>query len=262
LTPEDTVLTPWATEKPGDPGARQAAELRSRGVSRYLQLATMFRRRIETGSWDVGTRIPTVSELAASCDVARETVRQALDILEAEGLIRRYRAKGTFVTAAPQDQIWCQLETNFLGLLQAREGAQIELLSEERQVPISGRMEFGTPDQSYRKLRRRHWHNNQPYMIADVFISEKWVNGIPRAAFTSKTALKLVADINGLDIADVEQIMTINVADLGASDALKIPLNAPVAQIERYATDPDGTLVLFARNIYRGDVVRLNIKSK
>ena len=56
--------------------------------------------------------------------------------------------------------------------------------------------------------------------------------------------------------------MTIGVADIAASEALQIPLNAPVAQIERYAMDEEGTLVLFARNIYRGDIVRLNIKSK
>jgi GntR family transcriptional regulator len=263
LIPDKIAAAPWtAADKPGDPGGKQAAELRNRGVSRYIQLATMFRRRIETGVWDVGTRIPTVSELAVSCDVARETVRQALGILEAEGLIRRYRAKGTFVTAAPQEQIWCQLETNFLGLLQAREGAQIELLGEERKVQISGKIECGTPDRSYRKLQRRHWRNEQPYMIADVYISEKWANEIPRAAFSSKTALKLIADINGLEIGDVEQIMTINVADPDASEALRLPLNAPVAQIERYAMDQDGVLMLFARNIYRGDVVRLNIKSK
>ncbi|HWW64906.1 MAG TPA: GntR family transcriptional regulator [Sphingomonadaceae bacterium] len=249
-------------DKSGDWGSRQAAELRNRGVSRYVQLATLFRRRIETGVWDVGARIPTVSELAVSCDVARETVRQALDILETEGLIRRYRAKGTFVTAAPREQLWCQLETNFLGLLQAREGAQIELLGEERKTQISGNIEFGALEPAYRRLQRRHWRDEQPYMIADVFISEKWVNKIPRAAFSSKTALKLVADINELKISDVEQIMTINVADLEASEALRIPLNAPVAQIERYAIDSNGMLVLFARNIYRGDVVRLNIKSK
>jgi GntR family transcriptional regulator len=242
--------------------AAKATDLSSRGITRYHQLATVFRRHIETGVWEVGSQIPTIVELANSYDVARETVRQALGMLAADGLIRRLRAKGTFVMAAPRDQIWCQLETNFLGLLQARDGAQIELLDEERKVGITGKIEFGLVDGTYRKLRRRHWRQEQAYMIAEVFISEKWANKIPRAAFTNKTALKLVADIDGLTIADVEQIMTISVADLVASDALQIPLNSPVAQIERYVTDPEGLLVLFARNTYRADVVRLNIKLK
>lgn len=242
--------------------ARSTVDIVSRGITRYHQLATIFRRQIETGTWEVGSQIPTVIELANSYNAARETVRQALGMLADDGLIRRHRAKGTFVTAVPRDQMWCQLETNFLGLLQAREGAQIELLSEERRVGISGKIEFGIVDKAYRKLRRRHLRHDQPYMIAEVFISEQWVNAIPRAAFTSKTALKLVADIGGLTITDVEQIMTINVADIDTSEALHIPINAPVAQIERYAMDSEGMLVLFVRNIYRGDVVRLNIKSK
>jgi GntR family transcriptional regulator len=239
-----------------------SADFDSRGIARYHQLAALFRNQIETGAWAVGTQIPTVIELAQSYGVARETVRHALGMLVDDGLIRRYRAKGTFVIATPRHQVWCQLETNFLGLLQAREGAQIELLSEDRDAGIGGMIECGVPEGTYRKLRRRHWRDDEPYMIAEVFISERWAEKIPRASFSTKTALKLVADIEGLAITDVEQILTISVADLDASKSLRIPLNAPVAQIERYATDKGGHLVLFARNIYRGDVVRLNIKSK
>jgi len=245
-----------------DRGATGSSDINSRGITRYHQLAALFRHQIEIGEWEVGSQIPTVIELAQNHGVARETVRQALGMLAEDGLIKRYRAKGTFVSSTPRHQVWCQLHTNFLGLLQAREGAQIELLSEERKVALGGLIEFGVPDPAYRKLRRRHWFEDEPYMIAEVFISERWANKIPRAAFSSKTALKLVADIDGLAIADVEQIMTINVADPDAAQMLRIALNAPVAQIERYATDSTGQLALFARNTYRGDVVKLSIKSK
>ena len=46
-------------------------------VSRYLQLATLFRRRVETGEWAVDSQIPTVDELSEECGVARLTIRQA-----------------------------------------------------------------------------------------------------------------------------------------------------------------------------------------
>ncbi len=66
-------------------------------VARYIQLATLFRSRIEQGVWKPGERLPTVEELAAECGVARATIRQAMDSLAEEGLIQRFRAKGTFV---------------------------------------------------------------------------------------------------------------------------------------------------------------------
>lgn len=250
-----------ATKTP-DAAPKSAREMRQQGVSRYLQLAGLFRSRIESGVWQLGERIPTVGELAEECGVARETVRQSLGLLEEQGLIKRYRAKGTFVTGSIRTNLWCELRTDYFGLLQAREGAEIELLSEERRVPIAGPVEYGVVQPAYRHLRRRHWREGQPYMIADVYIDERLIDRIPRAAFTTKTALKLVADIPGIEVADVEQIMTIGAADIAASDALHMPMNAPVAQVNRYGMGPDGGLMIFVRGIYRADVVRLSIKSK
>ena len=95
-------------------------------VSRYIQLATLFRRRIESGEWPIGEQIPTIDDLVLECGVAKATIRQALGLVEAEGLIERFRAKGTFVKRRPQDQMWCDVETDWNGLLSSREGAEIE----------------------------------------------------------------------------------------------------------------------------------------
>ena len=82
-------------------------------ISRYIQLATLFRRRIESGQWPIDGQIPTVDELAVECGVARATIRQALDILENEKLIERFRAKGTFVRRQPQEELWCAVATDW-----------------------------------------------------------------------------------------------------------------------------------------------------
>ena len=59
--------------------AAATIDLNRSAVSRYIQLATLFRRRIEQGVWRTGEQIPTVDDLAAECGVARATIRQALD---------------------------------------------------------------------------------------------------------------------------------------------------------------------------------------
>jgi len=237
-----------------------AQDLRQRGVSRYVQLAQLFRRRIETGVWKQGERIPTVAELADQCGVARETVRQSLDIVENEGLIRRFRAKGTFVTGAPREKSWCELHTDFFGLLQARADATIELMSELCKDHIVGPIDFGFLAPSYRHLKRRHWRKGEPYMFADVYIAERLMPKIPRAALKTQRAMKLIADIPGLDLGAAEQIMRIGAADMEVSEALRMPLNAPVAFVDRYWLDTSGELILFAPAVYRADVVRLHIK--
>jgi GntR family transcriptional regulator len=242
--------------------ATPAIDLSRSAVSRYIQLATLFRRRIEQGAWKPGAQIPTVDELAAECGVARATIRQALDQLEAEGLIDRFRAKGTFVRAAPASRLWCEVETDWSGLLRSREGAEIEVLGETQGIAGSAAppAAIGTIAPSYTHIRRRHWRDGQPFMVADVFLDERLRPKVSDEDLRSKTALKLVAGIAGVRISDARQTLTIGTADVETAAALQIPLNAPIAHVHRAAVDQRGALVLVADGIYRGDLVRIDIK--
>lgn len=68
------------------------------GVSRYAQLAQELRQRIVGGEWAAGAAIPAETELAERFGVALGTVRQAVAMLAAEGIVQRVHGKGTFVT--------------------------------------------------------------------------------------------------------------------------------------------------------------------
>jgi GntR family transcriptional regulator len=236
-------------------------DLSRSAVSRYIQLATLFRRRIEQGAWKLGAQIPTVDELSAECGVARATIRQALDLLEAEGLIERFRAKGTFVRSAPAaNRLWCEVETDWSGLLRSREGAEIETLGEPEAVAAAPLAEIGEPAPRYRHIRRRHWRDGQPFLLADVYLDDRLWPKVTEDDLRSKTALKLVASLPGVTIADARQVLTIGTADVETAAALRVPLNAPVAHVRRAAVDAGGVLVLVADGTYRGDVVRIDIK--
>ena len=238
-------------------------DLSRSAVPRYLQLATLFRRRIEMGVWKLGQQIPTVDDLAAECSVARATIRQALDDLEREGLIERFRAKGTFVRKTPATRIWCDVEADWNGLLRSREGAEIEILSDAGGMPGSAVPDsIGTPAPLYRHIRRRHWRDGKPFLLADVYLDARLSPLITADDLSTKTALRLVSGLKGVQVVDARQTLTIGVADIESADALQLPLNAPVAFVHRAAVDANGTLVLVADGIYRGDVVRIDIKLK
>lgn len=229
-------------------------------VSRYIQLAAHFIRRIETGQWAVGEQIPTVEDLASEYGVAKMTIRQALDKLQKDGLIERFRAKGTFVKRQPQTELWCEVPTNLSGMLRSREEARIEVLFEEKNAhPQTIFHQLGSKADTYRHLRRRHWRHDTAFLIADIYIDERLCDRISEEDFRSKTALKLVADIPGIDIVDVRQTLMINSADPETANYLNIPLNAPVAYVHRCAVDADGCLVFMGSGIYRGDSVRLDL---
>ena len=65
---------------------------------------TSVRRHIATRILDVpaGSQLPPEPELAAELGVSRATLREALRSLEEEGLVRRTRGAGTFVSDRPR----------------------------------------------------------------------------------------------------------------------------------------------------------------
>ena len=230
-------------------------------VARYIQLATMFRRRIQSGEWEVGKQIPTVDELAEQCGVARATIRQALDELEVEGLIERFRAKGTFVRRRPQEELWCAIGTDWAGLLRPRRDARIEVLAQRPNVRLERIVHpLGSLAPTYRQVRRRHWRENQPFLLTNVHISEGLMDRIRKKDLETKTSLRLISDVPGVEVANVRQVMTIGMADAETAAALQIAINAPVAFVYRRAIDQHGILVLAAEGIYRGDVVKFEVK--
>lgn len=235
--------------------------LKKSNVSRYIQLASLFRNRIESGEWDVGDKIPNVEDLAKECGVATMTIRQSLDILQTEGLIERFRAKGTFVTERPNNDIWCEVETDWTGLLIARENATIEILDDLRNVQLPKRSGYeGNLAPGYRHLKRRHSRDGIPFLLANVFVDERVCPHIPESAYTKVTAMRLIADLPGQKIMDAHQTVTIGSADLETSDALNISIGDPVAKVQRVAINQVGDLILLANGIYRGDMMKISVK--
>jgi len=230
-------------------------------VSRYIQLATLFRSKIESGIWTVGMQIPTVEELARDFGVARITIRDALGLLEGEGLIERYRGRGSFITNRPEPRLWTDVQTDWNGLLNAgREDAQITVLTEERDVPPPILPHaIGEPAPSYRHLRRLHKRDGTLFLLGEVYIDERLTPKIPHEQFGTTTAFGIISRVPGLLVTKAEQTLTIHSADVEVAQLLELSLNAPVAQVNRSAVDQHDQLVLIAKGVYRGDLVRFNV---
>lgn len=64
---------------------------------KYRRIADGLRREIEGGRYGPGDRLPGENELMAEHGVARMTVRQALGVLQAEGIVEARKGAGVFV---------------------------------------------------------------------------------------------------------------------------------------------------------------------
>ncbi len=229
-------------------------------MARYLQLAALFRNKILNGDWPIDERIPNVAELATQFNVARGTIREALGILEEEGLIERFRAKGTFVRKSPKERYVHHLATNWSSLISAHEGAEIQVIEHALvdELPAFAQGE-GEPTAHYAVMRRIHAREGRPYLLARFLLDKDIFDQGPPNRFLHEPTLPILQEIAGKRIARAHQVVTIGSADQDIARWLDVPLNTPVAFVLRRALDHQGKLLYVGEGVYRGDSLRLEI---
>jgi GntR family transcriptional regulator len=240
------------------PGAPDLSRSR---VARYLQLATLFRNKIASRQWPVGGRIPNVDELALEFSVARGTIREALGVLEQEGLLDRFRAKGTFIRSSPPHVIAHKVSMDWNSIVSLRGGVEIKVLEARvlTELPTADLIE-GKPAAKYQMMRRLLSRQGRPYLIARFYLQYELFKLGPPLQFRRQPILPILQQVAGARIGKARQTLTIGTADVEMAALLQIPLNAPVANVLRVALDHDGTIVYVGEGIYRGDAVRLEIE--
>ncbi len=77
--------------------AELPVSLDSENQPKYERLRDYVVSQIEAGILKEGAAIPSENRLSETLQIARSTVRQALAVLEREGLVRRVHGKGTFI---------------------------------------------------------------------------------------------------------------------------------------------------------------------
>jgi DNA-binding LacI/PurR family transcriptional regulator len=68
---------------------------------RHEEVADELRDMLAAGRWSLGDRLPAEQQLAAAYGVGINTMRRAVGMLEADGLLSRRHGSGTYVVALP-----------------------------------------------------------------------------------------------------------------------------------------------------------------
>jgi GntR family transcriptional regulator len=240
------------------PGSRHDADSR---VPRYLQVASALRRRIRDGRWAVGDKIATLEELEREFDVARVTVRQAIELLQSEGLLKSHQGRGTFVTKTVEHDRWLQLATDWESLIAPIRDHVPELLTSDTDGDTTPRIEEGDgiPAPAYVAIRSVQKRGGKPYAYARVHVAKHIYARAPKA-FASRVALAVLSDMKGLGIARAHQTVVVGAADVDTAQHLGVPLNAPTAEARCIVADKDGVAIYVGEITYPGDYVRLNIE--
>jgi len=240
-------------------GARRVSGRRG-ALPLYAQHARLLRHRIETGDWPIGTRLPSLEALAAQADVAVVTIRQAIELLEREGLVERRQGLGTFVVGSVPPPDWLSLGTSWSSLLELLAGATVRLVNVERgELPPALGPDEGTPAGRYRFQKRVHCRGREPFCIIELYLAWDAYERDP-ARFDTQLVLPTLTRVAPDLIGQAWQTLTIGKADPEAASHLDIDAGDPVAFVRRIVLDSGGRAVYVANITYRADFVRLDIE--
>lgn len=231
-------------------------EDKSRGPL-YLQLATTLRRDIANGILKPGEKLPTISALAEARGVSIITIRQAIEVLEAENLLRRYQGKGTFVTDAPKIAASLTLRSDWGSLLEHladKRPTLIRMVDKVATPMLDPR--FGRLEPEYRFMRRVHSYDDLPYALINIYLSQRIADLAPKA-FEENMVISQLSQMPEARIARMQQRISFTTADAETAGLLQLPENAAIGNVLRVITDADGNAIYIGQTRYRGDFVNL-----
>jgi GntR family transcriptional regulator len=230
------------------------------GMSRYVQLASVLRRRIAAGEWRIGQRLPTVHQLAADFGLAKITVRQALAVLVRERLVTVQRARGTYVCGEPSKPN-AELRAAISDVHVGSSTFKIHLL----QVPTVRRLppelcEDVKASGKYVRVRKLHLHDGEPFCLADIYVLASLFRKFPKGSERTYKIARLIREVASSDLGILHQTMTVEPADFDVARLLNYSFAAPVARIRRVTFGVDSTVLMAGLSWYRGDRFVLDIE--
>lgn len=224
----------------------------------YLQIASHLIEQIEAGIYTPGTRLPSEREMSLSLSVQRETVRQALAVLEKEGLITRRHGSGTYI-AEPKIERDAARLFPFTRAMQRkgfRPGARVIQLEKILCSPSVGH-ELDLPvTASVYYIQRLRTVNQEPVVLENAYIPAEIFPEIDRFDLTARSMYEVMETEYGSRVSQARQSLEAVAATEFEAGLLELKKGDPLMLERRLTFDQLGRRVEFSKDLFRGDRFR------
>ena len=240
------------------PSARRA-DPRAATTPLYNRIAADLRDQIDAGQLRPHTRLPSERQLSQKCHVARMTVRQALELLEHEGLVYRRAGLGSFVA---EPRIGVRVGSFSEEVLRAGRSPSARILRAERIWPSAFVAEaLGLePDEEVLITQRLRLADNEPLAIE----TSHWAaNRMPDLLenLVDGSLWAVVRELYGVEPTASQARLEAIALDANASQRLGAKPKSPGFLLSRWTFDQRGRCFEFARDVYRGDRAEFRIQT-
>jgi GntR family transcriptional regulator len=238
--------------------------LKEKGIPLYYQVETVLRNKIFSGEIPPAFTLPSEDALAEEYQVSRITIRQALSLLEKDGLVIRKRGKGTFVSedaAIPESPKW---HGSIEDLIEMGIKTTTEVLDMSHIDPtemVRGRLQLTAGNQVLR-IEKIRTVEHRPLSYIVNYLPSDFGREIHPDDLTAKPLLIILEENLGLVAARAEQTVEATIADSRIAPLLDIRVGDPLLKVERIVYDPNKKPIEYVSVLYRADKYFFTVKLK
>jgi GntR family transcriptional regulator len=238
--------------------------LKDKAIPLYYQIETILRRKILSGELQPLTPIPTEDALAHEFDVSRITIRQALGLLEKDGLVIRQRGKGTFVSEGVKAYESAKLTGSMEDLILMGVQTSTKILDfswSEAPQSVRDRLGLGEESQVLR-IEKIRLVDSSPFSYVINYLPQKIGQKIKPEDLTAKPLLMVMEENLGIRPDEADQTIEATIADAHVAPLLDIRMGDPLLKVERTVFDMKNKPVECVFVLYRADKYFFNVKLK
>lgn len=221
---------------------------------KYLQIAGILRNRILT-QMQPGDRIRPEVSLSSDFGVSRETIRQALEPLEKEGLISRSRGRGSFVAKRPVSRPVEKLTGMVEDFMALRLKTHAKLLQKgvvKADEEVAGYLNL-EKDTLIVRIDRLRFLDEKPLAYHAAFLPAEIGARVLQEALEHTSIVYVLANTFRFAFHEDQQIIEADTADVMLAEYLGVPIGSPILLMRRiYITEGERPIAYF-KSYYRPD---------
>jgi len=231
------------------------------GRSTVLQMRDQILQLLDEGKLQAGDRLPTEAEFAATYSVSRGTVREALKLLEQDGLVDVFHGKGRFVSAL-QGLGVVRPVTRFESVTEMLAARGVTATTKV----LTARILPAEPDEAKQlglqagddvvELRRVRLRSDEPLVFSRNLFSADLLQGEElRPEEFAGSLHEWLQRRNREPLSSAAQLSAVHLTDDDFAEHAPAHLrNAPWLLISERGLDQNGTVVLLSMDFHRGDM--------